>query len=285
MSSTLPSEQAMPGTPLPSIASLELTLPVSTTPRGVFNAMLADLKTPVGGAECTTYDLESLFSPFAHAAAEGEIDLDKVITPAAFYQMADSLSIEDMFAAVREANLQAATNTVTGSFGVPDVDMNMVEDALASVPSSIVEDMEEACVPTVTTARRRSARPSRTPLSRVATAAVSADTGSKVTATRKSRPKRVTDAKRRRAPKVAVAEDLKDEKYWARREKNNAAARRNRAMKKAQKAAEQSKLPRLNQKNMELVDEVLMLRQELKGLREALRQRLIREGLADMAEA
>lgn len=266
------------GTPLPSIASTELTLSVSTTPRGVFNAMLADLKTPVGGAECNVYDLERLFSPFADAAAEGEIDLNKVVTPSAFFRMADTLRIEDMFSAA--LGQQPATNAITAAFGVPDVDMNTMADALASVPSSIVEDMEEAMVPTdVGSQPRRSARASRRPLSRVVAAATAA--GAKVTSSRKSKPKRVPAGKRQRAAKVPVADELKDDKYWARREKNNAAARRNRAMKKCQKAAEKSKLPLLNQQNVELVDEVLMLRQELKGLRVALRQRLIREGMAD----
>jgi len=267
----------MLGTPLPSIVSVDLALSVSTTPRGIFNAMMMTIKTPTA-AECGTYDLESLFTPFAQAAAEGDLDLSKVITPASFYQLADSLSIEDMFEAAREANLAAANNTIDETYetyGVPDVDMNTMEYALASVPSSLVEDMEEAKVPSHVAGSRRSAR---TPLSRVAVAA--AASGAKVTSVRKTKAKRVAADKRKRAPKVAVAVDLKDARYWARREKNNAAARRNRALKKAEKVVDKSMLPRLNEENVQLVDEVVMLKTELRALREALRDRLIREGMA-----
>jgi len=213
----------------------------------------------------------------------GDLSFDEVagkaITPAAFYHFADSLSLEDMFEAARDANLAAAAQgNFDGTFGaVPDLDGEDMEDILASVPSSLIEDMDVAEVPSNKVShRRRSTR--NTNIHRVVAATATAD----LRKTKPSpKPKRMTSSdNRQRAPKVAVSEERKDAKYWARREKNNAAARRNRALKKEEKVIEKSLLPALDAQNVELVDEVLLLQRELRTLREALRDRLIREGMA-----
>lgn len=276
MTPLAPMVPAAPMTPLPSIASLELSFAVPTTRSGEFNAIMADLKAPADDIECGTYDLESIFSPFAQAVLGGDLSFDEVagkaITPAAFYHFADSLSLEDMFEAARDANLAAAAQGNFGTFGaVPDLDGEDMEDILASVPSSLIEDMDVAEVPSNKVShRRRSTR--NTNIHRVVSATATAAS---------PKPKRMTSSdNRQRAPKVAVSEERKDAKYWARREKNNAAARRNRALKKEEKVIEKSLLPALDAQNVELVDEVLLLQRELRTLREALRDRLIREGMA-----
>lgn len=279
-----------PRTPLPSIASSDAAFAVSTIPRGVFNsvAMTAAAlgedghsSSAVGVESCGTYNLESLFHPFAQAATCGDLDLSKVISPASFYNLADSLSLEAMFEAAREGNFldEAA------AAAVPDIDDNgsltaSFDDVLASVPSSLVEDMNmDVQVPSSSSCSRRRRRSS---LHRATSAATSSRKSRGVTATAATaKPKRGTGGRHRvRAPKVAVPDEKKDAKYWARREKNNAAARRNRMLKRQEKTKEKSKLPVLTAKNEELVDEVMLLKQELRGLREALRERLIREGLA-----
>jgi hypothetical protein len=76
---------------------------------------------------------------------------------------------------------------------------------------------------------------------------------------------------RKRRKKVPVPDHLKDEKYWERRRKNTAAARRNRELKRLQQAEKKDRLPALESRNRELVDELVLLEQELILLRQAAR--------------
>lgn len=79
---------------------------------------------------------------------------------------------------------------------------------------------------------------------------------------------------RKRRPKVAVPDTQKDEKYWARRRKNNEAARRNRERKRAEEEAKKARVNGLDARKRELTDEVSLLQKELKALRDLVRQRL-----------
>jgi hypothetical protein len=219
--------------------------------------MMASIKTPEG---LSTVQVDSLFQPFAAQAADGDLCASEGVSSASFYNLADTLRLEDMFAAARPPAMcgDASVPVVSALAPVPDIDN--VEELLTSVPSSLIDDLGDVEVPAEVPERKRTSRKAKP----------------------KARPKRATGGARKRAQKVPVPDHLKDAKYFARRAKNNEAARRNRAMKKLQKAAEKSLLPQLDAKREQLVDEVSLLQQELKGLRQALRERLIREGLSDL---
>jgi len=80
---------------------------------------------------------------------------------------------------------------------------------------------------------------------------------------------------RRRRPKVPVPEDIKNTaKYQERRRKNNAAAARNREMKRNLAQETKSILPELSQQNIDLRAECVALRVEMEFLLAALRARL-----------
>lgn len=79
---------------------------------------------------------------------------------------------------------------------------------------------------------------------------------------------------RRRAPKVAVAEEAKTDTYWARRAKNTEAARLNRERKREETRAVYDRLPALEKKKRALVDVVDMLQSELAALKEVARARV-----------
>ena len=97
---------------------------------------------------------------------------------------------------------------------------------------------------------------------------------------RRRRKGRVPPEERKRRPKVYVPEHLKDEKYWKRREKNNAAARRRRAELKKERQA--SKVVRQVHEglNVSLKSQVELLKQDIKVLKDALIQRMSREGMS-----
>jgi hypothetical protein len=85
----------------------------------------------------------------------------------------------------------------------------------------------------------------------------------------------VAESKRKRRPKVAVAEEIKATlAYQERRRKNNLAAARNREMKRMEARAEIDRLPALDARKQELQDECALLRNELAALKTRLAQRL-----------
>jgi len=174
----------------------------------------------------------------------------------AIMNLAQELYLQEMYAAAAaEASLLPA-HMQPSAHVVPDVDQTQpivnLEEALASVPSTVIEDLHSI------------ARPS-SPVKR--------------------KPKRsVKPHKRRRAPKVAVPESQKDEKYWAYRKKNNEAARLNRLRKKKEREAQAQRLPALDAEKEQLEDEVALLNEELKSLRQALKSRLEREGLSHLCD-
>jgi len=228
-----------------------------TTPRGVF--------------ELTGFD-ERPGSPPAAAVALPE--LDAVITPGSFFDLADTLRLEDMFEAAKDAHVVVELGHVPVPAGaaiptVPELDDPFFNDVIADIDAatelSFIKDDLKAVGPL---------------------AAVVPKTGTK----RKVEPKLKATAvgtgslskPRKRAPKIPVPEELKDDKYWRKRARNNEAARRNRARKKMEKLAEAERLTMLNETHTGLVDEVALLQTELKALRVALRDRLLREGLTSL---
>ena len=81
---------------------------------------------------------------------------------------------------------------------------------------------------------------------------------------------------RKRAPKQPVPDHKKDAKYFERRRKNNAAARANRELKRAERQQERSRLQQLDAIQMQLLDDVDQLNLELAELTDLVRARLAR---------
>lgn len=78
---------------------------------------------------------------------------------------------------------------------------------------------------------------------------------------------------RRRRSKIPIPDALKDEAYRSRRQKNNAAAARNREMLRQQQEAERAHLQELEARGRDLNSEILALQQQLIALRRCLTQR------------
>lgn len=251
-----------------------------TTPRGVFDKMGSGLSPttlkPPTSKGFSVVKMADIFQPFAEEAigSDGLMDLDKVISPGSFFNFADQLQLEDMFSFAAATEDHALSSLVPDI--VPDTDDNDgLDDVLASVPSSLEEDLMFAVqvVPSKTSS----------PLIK--------STLAKVMTSRRKLKKPISDVQKKkaeaqkmkqRAKKVAVDETKKDAKYWARREKNNAAARRNRQMKKFEKELKESRLPSLDQRQCELIDEAELLKNDLKTLRAVLQRRLAEEGLSHL---
>merc|ERR1712242_522261 len=77
----------------------------------------------------------------------------------------------------------------------------------------------------------------------------------------------------RKAKKVHVPEDAKDAKYWARRLKNNAAAKRSREARHQKENEIRLRALHLEKENVDLRSELLDARHELSQLRDLIRKR------------
>jgi len=77
----------------------------------------------------------------------------------------------------------------------------------------------------------------------------------------------------RKAKKVLVPDDCKDAKYWARRMKNNAAAKRSREARHQKENQIRMRALHLEKENMDLRTELLDARHELSQLRELIRKK------------
>lgn len=207
-------------------------------------------KTP---EDLSTVKLDELFQPFeAYGDHYGDhFDIDKVITPSSFYELADQLQLEEMFVAARQDQYTSADTSVKACV-VPDMDN--LDTVFETVPSTFMLEIDSIAQV-----------PSSSPLKKVSKAGVN------------TLPK-----KRKRAKKIPVPGHLKDAKYYARRKRNNEMARRNRMMKKKEKEAYNARLPELNALNTELVDEVSLLKSELQTLRAVLRTRLEEHGMSHL---
>jgi len=249
-----------------------------TTPRGVFNKMGCEPSPPTQKG-LPIFKMSNIFQPFVEEAigSDGLIDLNSVISPGSFFNLADQLQLEDMF-----STAAAASEENTLPCLVPDVvpdtdDSDGLNDVLASVPSSLQEDLLFATPQVVPSKPTSPFKPSK--LAKVTT---SRRKTKRATMSEVQKKSGEVEKIKRRAKKVPVVESKKDAKYWARRKKNNAAARRNRQMKKLEKELKESRLPSLNKRQSELIDEVKLLKSDLKTLRAVLHRRLAEENLSHL---
>lgn len=239
-SSFLPTSPSLINTPMPWLDLTSNTIAVPSTPRGVFNQPALDLEQLE--QDLTLDDIEFM-KRLDKVAASQPVDLEK-------FDFDFSDFNNSSFLPTSTAPSNQHCSAVDNFFDMADYSMD------------IASMMQAVSNPTQTQTAPATQKPVSPKVPKVSSTLSSSTTAK--------------DGKiRKRRPKQCVPEHLKDEKYYERRRKNTEAARRNRALKKQSELLKQSRLPALEKEKEELVDEVALLQEELKHLREAVRARLL----------